>query len=142
MVASAVSTDPNLPVEGASEEFDDLIELLEQELELPETPARDEVDTSATLAAAAKPTPVRRHRFSTYQMLVIRWTLAAYLGTAIALHGTNIASTHDRVFDAHELVVDQATAISVALGLPALLAILGYRNPESRRDDEGDDGSG
>jgi hypothetical protein len=52
---------------------------------------------------------------------IIASTVGAYLCAALALRLSNITSTHDRVFDLHQLITDQIAAIALALTVYAAL---------------------
>ena len=51
-----------------------------------------------------------------------KWlVLVIYIAAALALHVSNVLSTRNRVFDPHQLISDEITAITLALAVWAIL---------------------
>jgi len=69
----------------------------------------DAVNETMTSDSSGSPT---RHHNAAFTVAV-----AVYIFAALALHVSNIASTHDRVFDPHQLIADQFMAMALALAV-------------------------
>ncbi|MFB9407723.1 hypothetical protein ACFFSQ_06190 [Dactylosporangium matsuzakiense] len=117
VIDNATEADHSLRAEDIDAEFESLV----RELEAAQTGDSDLATGESELTS--KSTPETR-RLSAQQAFVVRYTFVSYITIAIALHASNIAEHFGGEFDLHQFITDQATAISIAIGMPGFLAFI------------------
>src|SRR5260370_391865 len=75
------------------------------------TPSAESQTANETMTSDSSVSPARHHNAALIA------AFAVYIIAALALHISNIASTHDRVFDPHRLITDQFIAMALAIAL-------------------------
>jgi len=74
-------------------------------------PSAESHAANETMTSDSSGTPTRHHNAA------LTVAVAVYIFAALALHLSNIVSTHDRVSDPHQLITDQFMAMALALAV-------------------------